>query len=111
MIEFGDGQDAENGCVMSVLEAGHRVVDRKLIDAALPNDADIDYQQLGHALSADLIIDGGILRGVKMRQLLSPRIISARSGDVLAAAKSRKRADRSFQIGHDTCAELLKQLP
>jgi hypothetical protein len=112
VIEFGDaGLEAEQGCVMAVLEAGYRAVERKQLDVALPTDEDIDYQKLGKALGADLIIDGGIARGTRHRSNPSPRLISTHSSNVLAIAKLKGRADKSGEVGHKLCAELLMQLP
>ena len=112
VIEFGEALHyGEDGCVTAVVEAGHRAVDKKRLAAALPSDEEIDYQQLGRALGADLIIDGGLPRGAKARQMQPARIVSTQKGDVLASSKSRRRVDKSFEIGHETCAELLKQLP
>jgi len=113
VIEFGDvaGNYGRDGCVKAVVEAGHRAVEDQAIAAALPNDSDIDYQQLGRTLGADLIIDGGLPRGPRSKQMQPPRIVSALKGDVLAASKNKRRVDKSFEIGHETCADLLRQLP
>ncbi len=112
VIEFGDrGREAENGCVMAVLEAGFRAVDRAQLDQHLPTDDDIDYQKLGHALGCDLIIDGGIARGSTAKTAPAPRLVSTRSGDVLAISPAKGRVDRNFKIGQRVCGDLLKQLP
>src|SRR5688572_21602959 len=69
VIEFGDsGREAERGCVMAALEAGYRVVGRRELDAQLPNDEVIDYRALGRGLGADMVIDGGLARGMKARR-------------------------------------------
>src|SRR5205814_4695782 len=66
IIELAGNVEAEDGCVRAVLDAGHRPVDKRLLDRVLPNDDDIDYQKLGHALDAALIIDGGLPRSGKL---------------------------------------------
>jgi hypothetical protein len=112
VIEFGDhGREAEDGCVMAALEAGLRVVSREEIAVALPNDDDIDYRRLGQQLKADLIIDGGLARGMKVRRQPPPRIVSTRSGNLLAETRLKGRIDRGFKVGQKTCADLLNQLP
>jgi hypothetical protein len=112
VIEFGDaGREAEDGCVMAALEAGFRVVSREELAVALPNDDSIDYRRLGKQLKADLIIDGGLARGMKIRRQPPPRIVSTASGNVLAETRLKGRIDRSGKIGQKTCADLLNQLP
>jgi hypothetical protein len=111
VIEFAGNTEAEDGCVRAVLEASYRAVDKKLLDQVLPNDNDIDYQKLGRQLSADLIVDGGLARGAKLRYAALPRIVSAQKGDILASTRIKKRADKSYQVAHEICADLLKQLP
>jgi len=112
VIEFGDvGRAAEDGCVMAVLDAGFRVVGRKQIDAALPNDDLIDYRKLGQVLGADMIVDGGLARGLKVRRSPPARLVSTRTGNLLAETKIAGRIDRGFKVGRRVCEELLKQLP
>jgi hypothetical protein len=111
VIEFGGSTEAEDGCVRAILEANHQAIDKKKVDEALPTDDDIDYQKLGRLLSADLIIDGGLARGVKMKKLPPPRIVSAQKGDILASSEVKTRANKSYQVAHDVCADLLRQLP
>jgi hypothetical protein len=111
IIELGGNQEAEDGCARAVLDAGHHAVERRRLDQVLPNDDDIDYQKLGHALGADLIIDGGLARGVKVPKAPPPRIVSAHKGDVLASSRVKKRIDKSYQNAHEICADLLSQLP
>jgi TolB-like protein len=112
VIEFGDsGREAEDGCVMAALEAGFRVVSRREIAAALPNDDSIDYRKLGQQLKADLIIDGGLARGMKVRKQPPPRIVSTASGNLLAETRMHGRIDKSFKVGQKACSDLLNQLP
>ena len=111
IIELGGSQEAEDGCVRAVLDAGHRAVEKQKLDRVLPNDDDIDYQKLGHALGADLIIDGGLARGVKLAKTPAPRIVSSLKGDVLASSRLKKRVDKSYQNAREICADLLSQLP
>jgi hypothetical protein len=112
VIEFGDhGREAEDGCVMAALEAGFRVVSREELAVALPNDNDIDYRRLGQQLKADLIIDGGLARGMKIKRQPPPRIVSTSTGNLLAETRLKGRIDRGFKIGQKTCADLLNQLP
>jgi hypothetical protein len=111
IIEMGGNQEAEDGCVRAVLDAGHRPVDKKLLDRVLPNDDDIDYQKLGHALDVALIIDGGLARGMKLVKVLPPRIVSALKGDVLASSRVKKKIDESYRNAREICADLLSQLP
>jgi TolB-like protein len=112
VIEFGDsGRDAENGCVMAVLEAGLRVIGRDVLAQKLPNDDSIDYRQLGHTLGADLVIDGGIARGMKVRKPPPARLVSTRSGNLLAVSRMAGRIDKSYKVGQKVCSDLLAQLP
>ncbi len=112
VIEFGDnGRTAEDGCVMAALEAGFRVVSRGAIAAALPTDDVIDYRRLGKQLSADLIIDGGLARGMKIRKQPPPRIVSTSTGNLLAETRLAGRIDRGYKVGQKVCADLLNQLP
>jgi TolB-like protein len=112
VIEFGDaGREAENGCVMALLEAGYRVVDRAALDQVLPNDDDIEYRRLGRLLGADIIIDGNLPRGMKLRRVPPARMVSTETGSLLAVARVAGRVDRSFQTGQKVCADLLAQLP
>jgi hypothetical protein len=111
VIEFGGSTEAEDGCVRAILEANHQAVEKKKVDEALPTDDDIDYQKLGRLLSADLIIDGGLARGVKLKKLPPPRIVSAQKGDILASSEVKTRVNKSYQVAHDVCADLLRQLP
>jgi len=111
VIEFGDaGREAENGCVMAVLEAGYRSISRKKLQEAMPTD-DVDYQNLGHLVGADMVIDGGIPRGGAPAKIPPPRLVSTRTGDLLAVARSQGRIDRSFKVGKKICSDLIKQLP
>jgi TolB-like protein len=116
IIGFGgtDGQPsaAEDGCVQSVLEGGYRVVERRLVVAALPNENDVDFSTVGQRLAADLIIDGGVVRGSgDGAARLELRMISAHSANVLATAKSKARVRLSRETGQKGCARLLEQLP
>ena len=112
IIEFGeDGTDGENGCAMAVLEAGYRAIGKKAIHDALPSDSVIDYQKLGQKLGADLIIDGGLTTGVKLKKTPPARIVATRSGDILAQTRLGGRIDKNFKIGQKVCTDLLKQLP
>jgi hypothetical protein len=111
VIEFGDRKEAENGCIIAVMDAGHRVVDKKQVASALGPSGDIDYQKLGQSVGADLIIDGGVTPG---GPTLPARIISSQSGNVLAAMPAKRRIERgnkSYQTGKQICGELLSQLP
>jgi TolB-like protein len=104
--------DAEDGCVMAVLEAGFRAVDRQQIVAALPNENDVDFTAIGRALGCDLIVDGGVARGSRPALVrLEPRLISSHSANVLGMSKSKGRVKLSREIGRRLCAELLAQLP
>jgi TolB-like protein len=104
--------EAEGGCVMAVLEAGLRVVDRKQVVAALPDENDVDYAKLGRQLKADLIVDGGVVRGSRrLAAKLTARLISSHSANVLGTAVSKGRVRLGRQIGQQLCADLLAQLP
>jgi hypothetical protein len=113
IIEFGDdGGEGENGCAMAVLEAGYRSIGKKAIREALPSEDVIDYQKLGQKLGADLIIDGGLISGVKMKKMPPARIVATRSGDILAQTRVvGGRVDKNFKVGQKVCSDLLKQLP
>jgi hypothetical protein len=111
IIELAGNVEAEDGCRRAVLDAGHRPVTKQRLDKVLPNDDDIDYQKLGNALAADLIIDGGLPRGGKLPRAPAPRIVSAHRGDVLASSRVKKRADESYRNAREICADLLNQLP
>jgi TolB-like protein len=116
VIGFGGtnekSSEAEDGCVMAVLEAGFRAVDRRQIVAALPNENDVDFTATGRALGCDLIVDGGVARGTdEAAARLEPRLISTHSASVLGATKSKARLKLGRPIGRKLCAELLAQLP
>jgi hypothetical protein len=111
VIELGGSTEAEDGCARAILEANHRAIEKQRVDQALPTDDDIDYQKLGRLLGADLIIDGGIARGVKLKKVPPARIVSTQKGDILASSASKIRVNKSYQVAHDVCAELLRQLP
>jgi hypothetical protein len=116
IIGFG-GSDtkpsaAEDGCVMAVLEGGLRVVERRRVVAALPNENDVDFTAAGQKLAADLIIDGGIVRGSGDGPArLQLRMISSHSASELATAKSKTRVKLTRETGQKGCARLLEQLP
>jgi hypothetical protein len=102
----------ENGCVMALLEAGYRVVDRQQIVAALPDENDIDFGKVGRQLAADLIVDGGLARGSKAAAArLAPRLISTHSSNVLGTTKTKGRVKLVELVGKQLCAELIGQLP
>ena len=111
IIELAGNVEAEDGCRRAVLDAGHRPISKQRLDQVLPNDDDIDYQKLGHALAADLIIDGELPRGGKLARVLPPRIVSAQRGDVLASSRVKKRVDESYRNAREICTDLLGQLP
>jgi hypothetical protein len=116
VIGFGGSGErasaAEDGCVMAVLEAGFRAVERARIVAALPNENDVDFTATGHALGCDLILDGGVARGAgDAAAWLEPRLISTHSANVLGSARKRGRVKLGRDIGRRLCAELLRQLP
>ena len=111
VIELGGSAEAHDGCARAVLDANHQMVDQKVLDQALPNDDDIDYQKLGRLTGADLIIDGGLPRGVKLAKAPPPRIVSAQKGDILASTRIKARIDKSYQVARDICADLLNQIP
>ena len=103
---------AERGCVMAVLDAGFRAAERWQILTALPDENDIDFTNFGRLLNADLIIDGGVVRGSEtVPARLEPRLISSHSAAVLASARSKGRVKLSDDIGQKLCSELLAQLP
>jgi TolB-like protein len=116
VIGFGGSNEtaseAEDGCVMAVLEAGFRAVDRHKIVAALPNENDVDFTTTGRVLGCDLILDGGVARGTREALVrLEPRLISSHSANVLGMSKSKGRVKLGREIGRRLCAELIAQLP
>jgi hypothetical protein len=116
VISFGGSNraasGAENGCVMALLEAGYRTVDHALVVAALPDESAVDFSALGRQLGADLIIDGGLLRGSgDAPGRLQPRLISAHSAAVLATLRRKGRIRPTDEAGHKLCVELLGQMP
>lgn len=118
VIGFGGddavASDAENGCVMAVLEAGYRAVDRRQVVAALPNEGDVEFASLGRTLGADLVIDGSIARGSvapRATVRLWPRMISTQSTNVLATVRAVGPTRLTHALGHRICQELLAQLP
>lgn len=120
VIGFGGSDEVasatEDGCVMAVLEAGLRAVDRARIVAALPNENDVEFSAAGRALGADIIIDGGVARGSVRGSdgeplRLEPRLISTHSANILGVAQSKTLRKPSRTLGHKLCADLLSQLP
>ena len=116
VIGFGGtdekASEAENGCVLAVLGAGLRAVDRHQVVTALPNENDVDFTTVGRVLGCDLIVDGGIARGTNVASAqLEPRLISTHSANVLGAAKTTVRVKLSREVGRRLCAELMNQLP
>jgi TolB-like protein len=116
VISFG-GTDAksspaEDGCVVALLEAGFRVVDRARIIAAVPNENDVDYSAIGRTLGADLIVEGGWNRNTTdVRGRVEARLISAHSASVLGTTESAGRGMLTRGLGHKLCRELIAQLP
>lgn len=116
VISFGGSNEtpseAEDGCVMALLEAGYRVVDRPRIIATVPNENDVDYTSAGRLLGADLIIEGGWTRnsGEPPRRLES-RLISTHSANVLGTTEDKAHARPGRALGRKICSELLAQLP
>ncbi len=104
--------EAEDGCVMALLEAGYRIVERPRVVAAVPNENDVDFSAVGRALGADLIVDGGWTRnsGDPPRRLES-RLISTHSANVLGTVNGRGHATLSHATGHKLCRDLVAQLP
>lgn len=103
---------AEDGCVMALLEAGYRIIERPRVVAAVPNENDVDYTAAGHALGADLLVDGGWTRnsGDPPRRFES-RLISTHSANVLGTVETKARAPLGRTNGHKLCAALISQLP
>ena len=116
VISFGGTDEtpseAEDGCVMALLEAGYRVVDRHRIVASVPNENDVDYTSVGRLLGADLIVEGGWTRnsGEPPRRLES-RLISTHSANVLGTTEDKAHAKLGRAFGRKICSELLAQLP
>ncbi|HXU71731.1 MAG TPA: hypothetical protein VN947_20500 [Polyangia bacterium] len=102
----------EDGCVMALLEAGYRIVERPRVVAAIPNENDVDYTAAGHNLGADLLVDGGWTRnsGDPPRRLES-RLISSHSANVLGTVETKPRSPLGRTNGHRLCAALISQLP
>ena len=112
VVKLG-GREAENGCVMALLDGGFRVVGREAIDAALQNPDAAGYKRLGAALQADLIIDidGGLAHEKHNRKKRAAVLVSVASGDVLAMTPVPVPGKMSFATGQKVCADLLQQLP
>lgn len=112
VLSFADfGPEAEKGCVMAILSAGFRAVGHREIEQAVPTPQTVDYQTVGRAVGADLIIDAMARRTPTKRKSSPPRLISTRSGDVLAVSKKGARLDRSYSVAERVCTDLLNQLP
>jgi hypothetical protein len=116
IISFGGtdamASEAEDGCIAAILDGGYRAVGRKQVRAALPNENDVDYNKVGQTLGADLIIDGGFLRGSgSVAPSLTPRLISTHSAGLLASVESKGKVKLTRAIGQKLCADLLNQLP
>ena len=116
VISFGGSDEtaseAEDGCIAAILDGGYRAVGRKQVRAALPNENDVDYNKVGQTLGADLIIDGGFLRGSgRVAPSLTPRLISTHSAGLLASVESKGKVTLTRAVGQKLCQELLSQLP
>lgn len=103
---------AEDGCVMALLEAGFRVVDRARLVAAVPTEDDVDYGAVGRGVGADLIVEAGWKRNERrVAARLRPRMISTHSASVLAIARPARGLKLSRAWGRDVCRDLIGQLP
>jgi TolB-like protein len=115
IISFGGSDDmpseAEDGCVAAILDAGYRAIGRKQVRAALPNENDVDYNKVGQTLGADMIIDGGFLRGSgRVAPSLTPRLISTHSAGLLASVESKGKVKLTRAVGQKLCSDLISQL-
>lgn len=103
---------AEDGCVVALLEAGFRVVDRARVVAAVPNENDIDYAAIGRTLGVDLVVEGGWNRNASgVRGRLEARLISTHSASILGRTESSAHGTLTRAFGRKVCAELIAQLP
>ncbi|HEX9100664.1 MAG TPA: hypothetical protein VF997_00605, partial [Polyangia bacterium] len=99
-------------CVLALLEAGYRVVDRARVVAAVPNENDVDYTAVGRLLGADLLVDGGWTRNSgDAPARLEPRLISAHSASVLGTAAKKAHVRLGRAAGRGLCRDLIAQLP
>ncbi len=116
IISFGGSEDmpseAEDGCIAAILDAGYQPVARKKVREVLPNENDVDYNTVGAKLGADMIIDGGFLRGSgRVAASLTPRLISTHSGGLLASVETKGKVKLTRAVGQKLCIDLLNQLP
>ncbi len=116
VLSFGGTNDkssnAEAGCVMTLLEAGYRVVDRARVVASVPNENDVDYSNVGRLLGADLIIDGGWTRNSdEAPRRLESRLISTHSANILGTTARKSRGAIGDAVGRAICHDLIAQLP
>jgi hypothetical protein len=116
VISFG-GTDtkasaAEDGCVVALLEAGYRVIERARVVAAVPNENDIDYVAIGRTLGVDLIVEGGWNRNAAdVHGRIEGRLLSTHSASVLGTATSGAHVTLTHAFGQKMCRELIAQLP
>jgi hypothetical protein len=104
--------EAEDGCVMALLEAGYRVVDRARIVEAIPNENDVDFSVVGRTLGADLLVDGGWTRDTGAPpDRLESRLISTHSANILGTAQTRGHVAMTRALGKKLCRDLIGQLP
>lgn len=114
-IPGGGGDTAEDGCTSVLLERGVRVVERQRLDAIMQEKSlsrggevgNAFLQQLGMMAGADAVIIGAVNSTGRGKDQTSARLISTRSGEVLALARLRGRADKAYRIGEKVCAELI----
>ena len=109
------GDRAEDGCLDAILKRSFRAIDPKAVDDATAarlsegGNAGSVYQELGQRLGIDAVIIGGMGKiSVRNNETIA-KLISTRTGAVIAISKLDARVKRGFMTGQRVCQDLLEQ--
>lgn len=111
---------AADGCVMGVLEAGMRAIERRRVtemmqerEASRSGEMGADfYRQLGEMLGVEAFLVGSIQQELGEPGSVVVRLVSAVTGDILLVYSqgSRRGGLQASDKGRNACRELLRAL-
>ena len=121
VLEFGAQHDPDlsaglkDGCIAAILDRGLKAVEREQLSAIMQektlrrsDEVSPDYlQKLGELVGVDGAIVGRISPLNYKKGVASVRLISTRTGEVLAVSRLRGRLDKAYKVGQHACSELL----
>lgn len=121
VLEFGVQHDPDlsaglkDGCIAAVLDRGLKAVEREQLSAIMQEkslsrseEVSPDYlQKLGELVGVDGAIVGRMSPLNDKKGIASVRLISTRTGEVLAVSRLRGRLDKAYKVGQHACSELL----